>query len=123
MFDGLITEASTGIGTSDASKSNFSLASGGSAKTADRIYVLEEKTKNLEDKARDIRKSLILSEKSQNKAMNFMMTVATVIIIGFFFAAIPFFFDYYRDSARQYEKYTKRIDELSLRVKILEGQR
>ncbi|MFA6160330.1 MAG: hypothetical protein WC678_04585 [Parcubacteria group bacterium] len=109
------------------------IASSGDAKTektisdipldVKRVIVLEQKTKDLEDKAKEIEKSLIKSERNQDKALNFMMGIAGVIVVAFFLALIPLLFDYYKDNAERYENYTKRIDRLDIRMDILENKK
>ncbi|NTU66809.1 MAG: hypothetical protein HGB08_02680 [Candidatus Moranbacteria bacterium] len=77
----------------------------------------------LEIKALDIEKSLRRSEKNQDKAINFIMGIAGIIIVAFFLALIPLLFDYYRDNAERYEKFTKRIDNLDMRLKNIENKK
>jgi hypothetical protein len=90
--------------------------------TTKRIDVLEQKTEKLEDKASQIEKSLLRSEKNQDKAINFIMGIAGVIIVAFFLAIIPLLFDYYKNNAERYENYTRRIDKLDMRLEILENK-
>ena len=91
--------------------------------TTKRIDALEQKTEKLKEKASQIEKSLLRSEKNQDKAINFIMGIAGVIIVAFFLAIIPLLFDYYKNNAERYEKFTKRIDNLDIRVKILENKK
>lgn len=69
--------------------------------TTKRIDALEQKTEKLEGKASQIEKSLLRSEKNQDKAIDFIMGIASVIVIAFFLAIIPLLFDYYRDNCKK----------------------
>lgn len=115
---------------SDSQKTRVSASSESSSSeatsetdTSRRIDVLEKKTEKLESKADEIGKSLEKSEKKQDKAINFIMTIAGAIVVAFFLALIPLLFDYYKDNAERYENFTKRIDNLDMRVKTLENKK
>lgn len=105
-----------------ASDSEIAGAEASSSRDASRLDLLEERINSLDKKAVDIKALLDLSEKRQQGAISFVMWIASVIVIGFFLASIPFFFDYYRDSASRYENFTRRIDNLDLRLNNLENK-
>lgn len=88
-----------------------------------RINVLEERAKELEYKAKNIGESLERSERNQDKAINFIMGIAGIIVVAFFLALIPFLFDYYKDNAERYEKFTRKIDNLDMRIELLETKK
>lgn len=85
-----------------------------------RIDVLEEKMKKLDERAIAINKSLSKSEKKQDKALTFMMGIASITIVAFSLALIPLLFDYYKDNAERYEKFIKKIDQIEYRMDSLE---
>lgn len=87
------------------------------------IDLLKKEIGNLKINAKNISDSIALSEKNQQKTLNFMMWFAGAIVVGFFLASIPLFFDYYKDSAGKYENYTRRIDKLDARVETLENKK
>jgi len=86
------------------------------------IDAIRNELDNLKRISGDVKSNFDALEKRQDKAMNFMMGVATVIIIGFFLASMPLFFDYYQEKSSQYENFTKRIDGLDSRMKGLENK-
>lgn len=80
----------------------------------------EKPTKKEIDKMDDLGRRLEMLEKRIKETTTFLMFVASAVIIAFSLAIIPLCFDYYKDNYERYEKYFKGIDELKIRIEILE---
>lgn len=84
------------------------------------IKSLSEKTKEIdlkliksEDKANAIDDRFEKMEKRQNFVMNFVVVVATAIIVGFFLAAIPIFLDYTKFNGEKYQGCLDKVSDVS----------
>jgi len=70
--------------------------------------------KNIED----IKEDIEVTKESTKQATTFMMTVAGVIIIAFFLAAIPIFLDYLKNNEDRYEKVTDKLENYFTKEEI-----
>jgi len=93
-------------------------------RTEEKYTLLEEipkePTKEDVDKIDDFGRRLENLEKRIKETTTFLLFVASAVIITFFFASIPILYDYYRDNYGRYEKYLKDVDELKIRLEMLE---
>lgn len=78
-----------------------------------KINSLEQRVENIDKKAGEIKNSIKQSEQKQDKALNFMMFVAGVIIIAFFLSALPIFFDYYRNNYLQEKEHLEESSNMN----------
>lgn len=85
-----------------------------------RIEILEKEIKDATEKVDKIKDSVSESEKKINQTTKFLMFVAGAMIIAFTLAVIPLCFDYYKDNYGRYGKYLKDVNELKIRMEILE---
>ncbi len=80
----------------------------------------EKPTRKEIDKMDDLGRRLEMLEKRIKETTTFLIFLASAVIIAFVLAIIPLCFDYYKNNYERYEKYFKGIDELKIRMEILE---
>ncbi len=80
----------------------------------------ERPTKEEIDRMDDLGRRLEMLEKRIKETTTFLMFVASAVIIAFSLAIIPLCFDYYKDNYERYEKYSKDIDKLKIKIEMLE---
>ncbi|PJA86576.1 MAG: hypothetical protein CO141_04050 [Candidatus Moranbacteria bacterium CG_4_9_14_3_um_filter_42_9] len=100
----------------------FSVASNGKRGSVDAlneiltktetINVLGQRILDLEYRAKDISKSLEVSEKRQDKNMTFIMILTTAIVVAFFLALIPIIFDVYSNNYNRLNSLELKLNQI-----------
>ena len=86
----------------------------------EKINLLEQKVKVIEERAAGIEGSIKKSEVQQNKTLSFMFYISGAIVIAFFLAGMPIFLDYYRNNFTNYKEYSEKFIGMETRIMKLE---
>jgi len=105
MTDTETSQESFGKSPDSILQSNFEEPGEGKYVSHEEIKLLSDEIKKTKDDAKETKENI-------KQATTFTMWVAGAIIVAFFLAGLPIFFDYFRYSENQYEKFINKTEEI-----------
>jgi len=117
-FEALGTPGYPGYGTSYGKSVDESVTVGKEGKDA-----LEQKIEDIEKRTSEVERIVNESERRTKNVSNFMTVVTYAVLVAFTFAFATFCIDYFKNNYERYENFTKRIDDLNMRLRILENKK